>query len=292
STREIADELIRLYWRQVAPFVTGEEEGILSQNTGRQAAIVRELAERHDAYEGSLAAVRGDGEEWRRLRSAVQRTVQVMPLWKLQTVGSERLDFLYENRDAGDAIRLEPGVAYCFRAFHPMITDMIRGAWAHFVQRRNPRLLGQVVELRSFLFGSERAALAAPRPVLRDVQDGRCFYCERPIRSGGQVDHFIPWSRYPLDLGHNFVLAHQGCNSRKSDLLAAEEHLDHWMDRNRTAGRELGTAFEEVRVQHDLPATVRIARWAYGQVHRAGGQVWVRGTELRRLGEGWEGLLG
>ena len=34
------------------------------------------------------------------------------------------------------------------------------------------------------------------------------------------VDHFISWSRYTTDLGHNFVLAHPGCNSQKSDYLA------------------------------------------------------------------------
>ena len=28
----------------------------------------------------------------------------------------------------------------------------------------------------------------------------------------GCVDHFIAWSRYPVDLGHNLVLAHNGCN--------------------------------------------------------------------------------
>jgi hypothetical protein len=35
------------------------------------------------------------------------------------------------------------------------------------------------------------------------------------------VDHFIPWSRYPADLGHNFVLAHDRCINAKSDYLAA-----------------------------------------------------------------------
>ena len=105
-----------------------------------------------------------------------------MPLWKLQTVGSERLEFLYENVDVGGVVRLKPGVAYCFRAFYPMVTDMIEGAWSHFVQRRNPRLLGQVVDLRSFLFGSQRSSLAPYRPLLREVQQGHCFYCESDLQ--------------------------------------------------------------------------------------------------------------
>ena len=72
---------------------------------------------------------------------------------------------------------------------------MIEGAWSHFVQRRNPKLLGQVVDLRSFLFGSRRKfACQAYRPLLRDLQQGRCFYCGRGINKGqADVDHFIPW---------------------------------------------------------------------------------------------------
>lgn len=292
STRRIAGQFIQLYWRQVAPFEAAGEQEVLKQNTGRQAAVVRELAERHEAYEGSLAQLERDRGEWTRLRRTVERTVRVMPLWRLQTVGSDRLEFLYENRDQGSTIRLEPGVAYCFRTFYPLITDMIEGAWSHFVQRLNSARLGQVIELRSFLFGGDRAALDAQRKLLREIQEGRCFYCTGSIQSGGHVDHFIPWSRYPLDLGHNFVLAHDRCNSRKSNLLAAEEHLGRWTERNATLGGQLQDAFEEQRILHDLGATNRVARWAYTQVETAGGQVWVMGAELRELGPGWREAFG
>ena len=286
-TRRIAEQFVRLYWRQVAPFIASGEADVLRQNTGRQAAVVRELAKRHERYAGALARLEADRAEWRNLLRTVERTVKVMPLWKLQTVGAERLEFLYPNLERGDSVRLEPGVAYCFRAFYPMITDMIEGAWSHFVQRLNPERLGQVVELRSFLFGSERTSLAAQRSLLRDVQEGACFYCAGAIRSGGHVDHFIPWSRYPLDLGHNLVLAHDACNAKKSNLLAAEEHLGRWAERNITLGDELSDAFEERGILHDLGGTNRVVAWAYGQVERAGGQVWVMGSELRELGAGW-----
>jgi hypothetical protein len=293
STARIAEQSIQLYWRQVAPFEAAGEQDVLKQNTGRQAAVVRELAEWHEAYEGSLARLERDPGAWSRLRRKVAETVRVMPLWRLQTVGSERLEFLYENLDRGSVIRLEPGVAYCFRAFYPMITDMIEGAWSHFVQRLNPARLGQVIELRSFLFGAGRAALAAQGSLLRDVQEGRCFYCRGQVRSGGHVDHFIPWSRYPLDLGHNFVLAHDSCNTRKFNLLEAEEHLGRWAERNAgPGGQELGEVFVERGILHDLGATNRVARWAYGQVESAGGQVWVAGGELRELGAGWRAVIG
>ncbi len=48
-----------------------------------------------------------------------------MPLWKLQTIGPERVGFLYENVGAGRVIELRPGVAYCFRKFHPLIADQV-----------------------------------------------------------------------------------------------------------------------------------------------------------------------
>ena len=291
STSEIAEQFIRLYWPQAAPFVAGGHGQVLSQNTGRQAAVVRELAGRYDVCQGSLAELERSRSEWGDVRRMVEGTVKKMPLWKLQTVGSERLEFLYENVDVGRVVRLEPGVAYCFRAFYPMIVDMIEGAWSYFVQRRNPKLLGQVVDLRSFLFGSRRSSLATYRPLLMDLQQGRCFYCERGINRGGDVDHFIPWRRYALDLGHNFVLAHQGCNSSKSDLLAAEEHLERWTERSLICRDELADAFDERRIVHDWPATRQIATWAYGQVHRAEGQVWVEAKELRPLSDDWRKIL-
>jgi 5-methylcytosine-specific restriction endonuclease McrA len=84
----------------------------------------------------------------------------------------------------------------------------------------NGDLLGETTDLREFLFGAERSALAAARPVLMDLQRGKCFYCAKPIRSeGAEVDHFIPWAKYPADLAHNLVLADRGCNGKKRDRI-------------------------------------------------------------------------
>ena len=290
-TSEIAEQFVRLYWRQAAPFVAGDSREVLKQNTGRQAAVVRDVAEHHNRYHGSLAELKKSPSDWIHLRRKVERTVKVMPLWKLQTVGSERLEFLYENSDAGGIVRLKPGVAYCFRAFHPMITDMLQGAWLHFVQRCNPRLLGQVIDLRSFLFGVRRRSLSKFGRLLRDVQEGSCFYCGRGVTAGGAVDHFIPLRRYQLDLGHNLVLAHKRCNSSKADLLAAEEHLDRWTARTHACRDELEEGFEQRKILFDWPATRQVALWAYGQVHKAGGQVWVQAKMLRPLSGEWARIL-
>nr|WP_258223061.1 HNH endonuclease [Aeromonas sp. HMWF016] len=52
------------------------------------------------------------------------------------------------------------------------------------------------------------------------------------IQGNGEVDHFIPWRHYPIDLGHNFVLAHASCNWSKGDFLAAPEYRDAWYEQN------------------------------------------------------------
>jgi 5-methylcytosine-specific restriction endonuclease McrA len=291
STEDLAEHFVQLYWPQTVPFSRGRRGGVLRQNTGRQATVVREVGERYQRYDGSLSSLQHDAPEWRRLLSEVGATVQHMPLWKLQTVGTERVEFLYPNLDRRAAVTLNPRVAYCFRAFYPMIKEMVEGAWLHHVRRQNPEVLGPEADLRTFLFGGQRASLERFRTILSDHQRGRCFYCEKGIRTVPHVDHFIPWRRYPLDLGHNLVLAHANCNERKGDRLAAEEHLAKWSKRNTEHGETLSCAFDERELRHDFSSTSRVAEWAYEQLRRTSGRVWVRGSELRLLSEQWRESL-
>ena len=292
ETRELADQFVRLYWRQVAPFPGAAVTDPLKQNRGRQAKVVRVVRETHARYDARLGRVERN-YEWSRLLRSVEDTVRRMPLWKLQTIGDQRVEFLYEHREPEHprAITLKPGVAYCFRRFYSMIIEMVQGAWTGYIRRTNVHLLGPDAELRYFLFGSDRQDLSAYRDLLDDVQRGRCFYCDGRMRHDAAVDHFVPWRRYPFDLGHNFVLAHPSCNGRKGDRLAAVDHLRRWDERNRNDLYELPRRFAEAGVPHDWDASIRITRWAYDQVARAGGQVWVRGTVLVPLTGEWEDVL-
>jgi 5-methylcytosine-specific restriction endonuclease McrA len=222
----------------------------------------------------------------------VDQVVCKMPLWKLQTVGDERLEFLYENLDRGNRITLKLGVSYCFHTFYELVRDLIEGAWVRFVQKLNANRLGSATDLGTFLFGEERASLEAYRPILLDVQKGDCLYCRRPLSGKTQVDHFIPWSRYPADLGHNFVLAHDRCNKAKSDHLAAEVHRSAWAERNRAHRTELDARLLEASLPCDLTSAVQIARWVYQQTEKANAQVWVGEKVLRHLSPGWSECLG
>jgi hypothetical protein len=214
-----------------------------------------------------------------------------MPLWKLQTVGGEQDDFLYENVGAGTTITLRPGVAFRLRAFHGMLTELVRGAWLRFVRRYNLAPLDESADLTAFLFGSPRADLGRHREALRAVQADRCFYCHGALVGAIDVDHFVPWARNSIDLGHNFVLAHAGCNRSKGDHLAAERHPAAWVARNSRSGTELARAFDELGLAHDLVASTRVAAWAYGQVEAMGGRVCVHGRELERLASDWRTLV-
>jgi 5-methylcytosine-specific restriction endonuclease McrA len=290
STTELAEGFVELYWRQTAPY-PASEPSVLHQNTGRQAAIVSRISEARQSYGGSLARFQEREGEWKRLLREIERTVCVMPLWRLQTIGNEDVEFLYENRRRGRSITLKEGVAYCFRAFYPMLSEMLEGAWAQFVRRQNRQLLGSRADLRSFLFGTDRSALSRFRPILHEVQEGSCFYCSRRVPAESDVDHFIPWRRYPTDLGHNFVLAHRGCNNAKRDQLAAERHLARWRERNELRSDELAARFDATNILHDLGASLHVARWAYGQAYRAGGHAWLEGDQLEPLSGAWAEIL-
>lgn len=290
KTWEISEQLIELYWRQAAPFPAATP-AVLNQNAGRQAAIVTRITAARDRHGGTLGQVKQNREAWEKLVRRVDRTLCEMPLWKLQTVGREKLDFLYENVGTGDQIILQPGVAYCFRVFYDLILDLVRGAWLRFVRSRNLGVLGSTVDLSAFLFGTERSSLAVYQPILMEVQRGECFYCGGRLQAGVAVDHFVPWSRYPIDLGHNFVLAHGSCNSSKADHLAAEHHLERWLSRNRTFETELHTAFSAAGILHDAHASRAVAHWAYGTAARLGSLVWLNRSSLEKLSPHWHQLF-
>lgn len=101
---DIAEKFVELYWQQCRPFqASGEDSGIiLSQNTGRQAAVISKVIKAQQECGGSLFRLRQKAPDlWQSLTGDIRQVVSVMPLWKLQTVGSERLEFLYENVGRG-----------------------------------------------------------------------------------------------------------------------------------------------------------------------------------------------
>lgn len=90
-----------------------------------------------------------------------------------------------------------------------------------------------------------------------------------------EVDHFISWSRYSVDLGHNFVLAHKACNVDKSDYLASEQFLAKWEHRNDESGEMSIEYFDDHQLNHDLNTCLAVAYLAYKQCLDMNGSVWL-----------------
>ena len=282
TTRDIARKFIVYYQRQARPFPVDSRTGehvVLHQNTGRQAAVVRMVAEAAPDYEPTLV-------------NRVAETVKQQPLWRLQILGGQAVEFLYPNTGHGHDIRLKPGVMFCLRRFHGFVHDLAKARWVTFVRerRQNREHLGEAVDLSKFMFGAPRTDLAVYRPVLIDIQKRHCFYCSRELNTS-EVDHFIPWSRYGNDLGHNFVLACRECNNDKRDLLASERHLERWVRRNDDHGDTLREYFVEHQVDHEAGTSRMITRWAYGQAAMANARVWESKKATAALIGRWDSLL-
>jgi hypothetical protein len=118
-------------------------------------------------------------------------------------------------------------------------------------------------DLDEFLFGTERSTLEPVRTSLREVQDNFCFYCSSRMTGEVQVDHFIPWSRYPDNGIENLVVAHAKCNNAKRDHLAAADHVARWVDRAGARQTELAeVAAQKSWIRHP-ERTISVARSIY-----------------------------
>jgi hypothetical protein len=105
------------------------------------------------------------------------------------------------------------------------------------------------------------------------------------------ADHFIPWSRYPVDLGHNFVFSHPGCNNDKSDLLAHPEHLARWRECNLDAPSVLEEAFNSSGLAHDVERSWFVAVWAYEQGEQSRAHTYLRKGDFPSLDGSWRGAM-
>lgn len=282
----VAERFALLYWRQSCSYgpASGEaENGVLLQNQGKQAAVINRVRAIYNDVQGNLAKARGH-QQWQRTISEIRTVVHNMPLRHLQVIGGQTDQFMYEYPCTNKVLVLKQGVSHNLRRFSPLIQQLAKAGWVQHIRsnRLNASLLGKKDDLESFMFGTPRALLASIAPILSQMQDRRCFYCQGKLHSQTEVDHFVPWSRYPRDTAHNFVLAHRGCNNDKRDMLAAKGHLERWLARNDSLGRELGEQMQEQGFVSNLGSTVEVAKWAYGEAHRMHGFAWI---ETRRQTE-------
>ncbi|PKH58029.1 endonuclease [Shewanella sp. Choline-02u-19] len=284
---ELVEKFIDLYWQHSLPYSgKNNNQFILLQNAGLQSALINSLADFRNRGVTSLAELKKH-EDWCKLMSKTRRTFKDGPLWRLQLLAGKEVCFYYPHQKSIDYIELNPGVAFCFRRFYDLVISLSRTHWTQKVSNfpTNIQLFGGQSDVSNFLFGKERNALIKVRPVLHQIQQGNCFYCKKPLKEAGEVDHFIPWARYPNDLGHNFVLAHRVCNNAKRDHLAAQQHKDRWFEQNiicndKTITSALGQYFicESQRSE-------AIAAWAYQSAIQSHSLLWLSGREFEAISD-------
>ena len=266
TLEQLTEKFIELYWQHSLPFTaTQNSPFLLKQNAGKQAALITQLSNyRHQGIR-SITRLKAH-KDWNKLLSKTKQTIKAGPLWRLQKLSGVDQCFFYPHDANKNHIVLNEGIAYCFRRFYDLVVSLARSHWVEKIRTitDNHQVIGGQGELTSFLFGSGRNAITQAKPFLHDLQNGQCFYCQKSLQEkGAEVDHFIPWARYPTDLGHNFVLAHAKCNNSKRDYLAIPEYRDRWFEQNIVQNKneitnELGSYFV-----CEAPRSEAVTTWAY-----------------------------
>jgi 5-methylcytosine-specific restriction endonuclease McrA len=278
TTRQIAERFIQIYWRQALPYGTGRPNtapGVLLQSNGTQAAVISAIAAfrgKHGTGTPQLARALPD---YHALLGTVAQTVSAQPLNYLQNFGGVTDEFLYERTGAGK-VKLKFGVAYCLRRFQPLVQQLARSHWVDHIKsnRRNTGILGKADDLEDFLFAASRQSLLVMAEGLRKLDGPKCFYCWRTL-TDADVDHFVPFSQYPRDMAHNFVLAHPSCNRSKSDTLAAGPHLERWLERLVCRADALTEIGLTAGMMADSHISRQIAAWGYASAITYGGSAWL-----------------
>ena len=245
TTRQLAEKVTELYWPHTQAF----RGRMLRQNSGHQARVVADI----ERFRSSLPdpsvtldrARRESPKRFERLVRDVEWTLILMPLPRLQVLGNQTERLVYEigwdaaighersvvrrYQETGmgfdNQIRFYSSVGDHLVRLNGLLRPLIYRAWAGMVAHLNGL---DDSRLERFLFGADRTPLAALRRDLAELQGRQCFYCKGKLTDRSEVDHFIPWARYPDNGIENLVVADQRCNGSKRDFLAGVEYVKKW----------------------------------------------------------------
>jgi 5-methylcytosine-specific restriction endonuclease McrA len=295
-TRAIAARVVELYFPQARRYVAadgvGRELRQISTKTSPPLRAVFALSVHADAHRCRTAreAAQRFPALYAETVDAVEDTFVRYPIPLLQVVGDRPFPFLYEldwpegtsvrtlRKEGRDVVRLRPGVAARLIVLGPLLRPLIEHHWTQDVARWS-KLATEDDRLRTHLFGAERIAFpSALRDGLRELQNGRCFYCDAPLADRVEVDHFLPWARWPNDAIENLVLADR-CNGSKSDHLAAAVHVEHWAGRLHAAAGDLREIASDARWDSDAGRSLAHARSTYTLL-AVGTPLWLRGRDF------------
>lgn len=294
TSRQLAEKTVELYWPHAMPY---DDSKVLRQGGTRkesQAQILSAIILFRSRHAGESSEslfrtrVRHTTQFEKLIRSVEWKLIE-MPIPRLQVLGRKEERFLYEygwNQDVRQAdvtayqksapspfdnrLLLRDGVAAQLVQLNGVLRPLIQREWARMVASMNEL---PETRLEEFLFGIRRVSLEAVRAPLRELQEDRCFYCDKRLKEWLEVDHFIPWARHPDNGLDNLVIAHAPCNNAKRDFLAAAEHVERWAERTRLSEKALGDIAKRHEWARDPQRTFGVARAIYLRLSE-GTQLW------------------
>jgi hypothetical protein len=295
-TRTIAEHVLRIYLPQTRSYLGSDGDPLhLRQITLKRSAVLAAIVRLHLRAEAAGCRTPGEvarrlPDEFERCLDEVERTFARYPLRLLQVVGKEHRPFLYDldwgesvslsalHAPGGGLVRFRPGAGDHLVRLAPLLRPLIELHWTRMVARIN-RINTEDERLRDHLFGADRRAFPKPiRAGLADLQGGACFYCGDRLGRRIEVDHFMPWARWPNDAIENLVLA-DGCNGHKRDYLAALPHVDRWARRLVAEQSQLADLADSSQWESDPGRSLALGRSSYAHLP-AGTPLWLRHDEF------------
>ena len=287
SYQQLAEQFVQLYWTQTLPFSHQDDDSVLKQSsTAGQAKVISSILKlQQETKTTSIRVARTrDIKKWQSTIKEVAHTIKNNPAKYLQSAQDKvSREFLYAYNSKEKSIVLMPGIAYCFTRFSQIIHKLCQQYWTEFVRknRHNQIYFSDDVDLQQFLFYQSRQSLKVLESILIDTQQGQCFYCNKPLKNDMEVDHFIPWSKYPIDTTHNFVLTDHRCNNSKRDYLAEELFYEKWLKRNQQHGHTIEQQAKTIGFITNQQRSETISQWAYQIAVEHEDLVWSPDSSIR-----------
>ena len=269
SYHQFAEQFIQLYWTQALPYSDQSSDSVLRQSSTKgQASVINgilSLQNNTKTTSLTIARIQNTGL-WQSTIKDIASTIKKYPAKYLQSAEDKvSREFLYIYDAKEKIITLKPGIAYCFTRFSKIVNKLCQQYWTEFVRknRHNQPYFSDDVDLQKFLFHQSRQNLKVLESILIDTQQGQCFYCHKNLKNNIEVDHFIPWSKYPIDTTHNFVLTDHSCNNSKRDYLAEELFYEKWLERNQRHGHTIEQQAKTIGFITNQQRSETISQWAY-----------------------------
>lgn len=304
---QVAERYLEIHWEHARPYPIGGSDDLvtLRQSSARKkrsdgtiaddTTVMQEIHrlrkllkchQRGDLSERPLSIVKRSAEdaewhsEWEEaLETAlakVRASLLKNPVRLLQELPGDPEPFLYHSASGASDLTLLPGVAESLTKFGGILRPLVEFRFAQAVVRINHETLQLPVDdVYSHLFGRDRIM---PPPKMRDrlveIQQGRCIFTRIQLpKSGGSLDHVVPWSRVRLSQIENFVMTTRSVNSNKSDSLPAPMAIERWIEHVKTNSEELRECADDHGWLTDFDSVRQVALHIYRAADVASG-VW------------------